>query len=150
MQAMDSDVRVVLVRTGIVLSGGGGALKKMLPAFKAGVAGRLGNGKQWCPWIHIDDEIGLLHWSIDNGAISGPINSVSPGIVTNAEFTSSLAGALHRPAILPVPEFGLKLLLGEMAEALLASQRVVPQASLNAGYEFKFTAIDSALKNLLG
>lgn len=142
-------MRVVKVRTGVVLSAKGGALKKMLPPFKLGVAGPLGSGRQWFPWIHIDDIVGIYRHAITTPATSGALNGAAPGIVTNAEFTKQMGKVLHRPAFLPVPEFGLNLLFGEMATVLLASQRVVPKAALASGYVFKYPELTPALENLL-
>ena len=141
-------IRVVQVRTGVVLSTKGGALKKMLPPFKLGVGGPLGSGRQWFPWIHISDIVGIIRQAIDNSTMKGPVNGVAPEPVTNAEFTKQLGRALHRPAFLPVPEFALRGLMGEMADVLFGSQRVVPKAALQAGYEFQYPDLKRALENL--
>lgn len=143
-------IRVVEIRTGVVLAKDGGALAKMLPAFKAGVAGPLGNGRQWFPWIHLDDIVGLYLFALNTPSLNEPINGTAPEAVTNAEFTKTLAAALHRPAFIPVPAFGLKLLFGEMATVLLASLRVLPKAALNAGYQFKYATLAPALEDLVG
>lgn len=143
-------IRVVQVRTGVVLSTEGGAFKKMLPPFKLGVGGPLGSGKQWFPWIHISDIVGIFRHAIDNGSMKGPVNGVAPEPVTNAEFTKQLGRALHRPAFLPVPEFALRALLGEMADVLFGSQRVVPKAAVEAGYEFQYPLLARALEDLFG
>jgi uncharacterized protein (TIGR01777 family) len=148
--ARDLSIRVVLVRTGVVLSADDGALKKMLPAFKLGVAGPLASGRQWFPWIHIDDIVGIFEHAIFNDSMSGPVNAAAPESVTNAEFTRQLARVLHRPAFLPAPEFALRLMMGEMADVLLASQRVIPRAALDAGYSFKHPLLAEALEDLLG
>ena len=148
-RASELGLRVVQVRTGVVLSTAGGALPRMLPPFKLGVAGRLGSGRQWFPWIHIDDEVGIIRHALQSPALSGPVNAAAPGIVTNAEFTKELASVLHRPAILPAPSFALRLMLGEMAEMLLGGQRAVPQAALAAGYHFHYPDLKIALENLL-
>ena len=137
-------MRVVKVRTGVVLGPEGGALKQMLPPFKAGVGGRLGTGQQWMPWIHLDDIAGIFRHALET-AVSGPLNGVAPGIVTNADFTTALGHALHRPSLLPVPEFALKLMFGEMAEVLLGSQRVEPQATVKSGYAFRYPELGAAL-----
>ena len=148
LKAASLGARVVLMRTGVVLAREGGALKKMLPPFKLGVGGRLGNGKQWFPWIHVDDEVQLIKQALENPAFKGPVNSVAPGVVTNAEFTKRLGKAINRPTVFPVPAPVLKLLLGEMSVMLLGGQRVGPQAAIDAGYKFKFSDLDSALRDL--
>ncbi|HWC76831.1 MAG TPA: TIGR01777 family oxidoreductase [Blastocatellia bacterium] len=149
-RASGLSMRVVRLRTGVVLSAEGGALKKMLPAFKLGAAGPLGSGKQWFPWIHIADMVGIIRHAIFNASLSGPINAVAPGAATNAEFTRELARVLHRPAFMRVPEFALRLLVGEMADALLGSQRVLPVVAQKTGYKFEFSDLRSALDDLLG
>ncbi|HEV2447421.1 MAG TPA: TIGR01777 family oxidoreductase [Candidatus Sulfopaludibacter sp.] len=141
-------MRVVSVRTGLVLDKRGGALARMLPPFKMGAGGRLGNGQQWQSWIHLDDLVGLYRLALET-PLKGAINGVAPYPVTNADFTKALASALHRPAVFPVPSFGLKLLFGEMAEVLLASQRVQPKQAEAAGYRFKFPQLEPALADLL-
>lgn len=143
-------VRVVKLRIGVVLSREGGALAEMLPLFKFGLAGKLGSGQQWFPWIHLDDIVGLIRHAIFTDDVRGPLNGVAPGIVTNAEFTSTLAAALHRPAFFAVPAFALKLGLGEMADMLLASMRVTPVVALNTGYQFNHPTLAPALNHLLG
>jgi uncharacterized protein (TIGR01777 family) len=140
-------LRVAKVRTGVVLGENGGALKPMLPAFKAFLGGRLASGAQWMPWIHLDDIVGIFQHAIEH-PVSGPLNGAAPGIVTNRKFTAQLAGALHRPAFLPVPRFALHLLLGEMAEVTLASQRVLPVATLASGYTFRYPDLAAALASL--
>ncbi|MGH9769629.1 MAG: TIGR01777 family oxidoreductase [Blastocatellia bacterium] len=148
-RARELGVRVAFVRTGVVISPSGGALEKMLLPFKRGLGGRLGSGQQWFPWIHLDDIAGIFHHALMTPAIGGPVNGVSPGIVTNEEFTRGLAAALKRPVFLPVPEFALRILMGEIAEVVMASQRVVPQVALDTGYRFKFPILRSALESLL-
>lgn len=142
-------VRVVAVRTGVVLGADGGALAKMLLPFKLGLGGRLGSGRQWMPWIHIDDMVALLLHSATHDEIEGPLNATAPHPVTNREFTSDLAGTLHRPAIFPVPGGVLKVAAGQFADVLLASQRVVPQVALRTGYSFQFADLKPALGALL-
>jgi uncharacterized protein (TIGR01777 family) len=142
-------IRVVRLRIGVVLGLGGGALKKMLPPFKAGVGGPLGGGRQWMSWIHLDDLVGLIDFALETPALSGAVNAVAPNPVTNAQFSSALGAALHRPALIPTPGFAVKLLFGEMAEIVLGSQRVLPRAAQAAGYQFKLTEATKALKNLL-
>lgn len=149
-RATEAGIRVVQVRTGIVLSSEGGALKKMLAPFKLGLGGPLGSGKQWFPWIHISDIVGIFEHAIFSSSVRGPVNAVSPNPVTNAEFTRELAGALHRPAFLPVPQTALKVLMGEMADVLFWSQRVLPSAALASGYEFRYSQLAPALDDLLG
>jgi hypothetical protein len=141
-------VRVVSMRTGIVLGPGGGALARMLTPFKLGAGGRLGSGRHWMAWIHLDDLAALFQFALAK-PLSGAVNGVAPNPVTNAEFTRTLAAALHRPAIFPMPEFALRLLFGEMGEILLASQRVMPQAAQAAGFTFRFPELAGALADVL-
>lgn len=147
-QAAGLGARVVTLRTGVVLSCAGGALKTMLPAFQFGVGGRLASGRHWFPWIHLDDIVGLVRFALLNETLSGPVNGTAPNPVTNAEFTTELADVLHRPALFPVPRLALDLLFGEMAEVMLASLRVVPEAALKAGYQFQFPQLRPALAEL--
>ncbi|MCG3159876.1 MAG: Epimerase family protein [Acidobacteria bacterium] len=148
-RAREFGVRVALMRTGVVLSRSGGALEKMLTPFKLGLGGRLGSGRQWFPWIHIDDIVGILRHALMTPAIDGPINASAPGIVINEEFTRELAAALNRPVFLPVPEIALRILMGEMAGAVMSSQRVFPQLALDTGYRFKYANLKPALESLL-
>ncbi len=143
-------VRTASVRIGIVLAREGGALAKMLPLFKLGVAGKLGSGAQWMPWVHVDDVVGLLLHAGAEGGPSGPINGVSPRPVTNADFTRELARALGRPAFLPAPRAALRLAMGELAEVVLASQRVLPRVALASGYRFAYPTLRDALVDLVG
>ena len=149
-RATDDGARVVVVRTGVVLAREGGALEKMLTPFKLGVGGRIASGGQWFPWIHLDDIVEIFRHAIFSQALDGPVNGVAPGVVTNKDFTDHLARALHRPAILPVPEFGLRLAFGEMADVLLISQRVVPRRLLDSGFEFRYPQLAPALEDLVG
>lgn len=142
--ASQHGIRVVRLRIGVVLGREGGALAKMLPAFRLGAGGPLGSGRQWMPWIHADDLLGLIQFALQTQT-SGAVNACAPNPVTNREFTKTLGAVLHRPAILPVPEFGLRLLFGEMAEILLDSQRVIPAAALAAGYRFAHPDLKNAL-----
>lgn len=142
-------IRVVKLRIGIVLGPEGGALKKMMTPFRLGVGGRLGSGQQWMSWIVADDVTGLISFALSHKSVGGAINATAPNPVRNAEFTEALATALGRPAVLPVPEFALKLAFGEMSEVLLASQRVMPRAALRAGYKFQTEKIDEALRTAL-
>jgi uncharacterized protein (TIGR01777 family) len=146
--ARTSGIRVVEVRTGVVFARDGGALKKILPPFKMGVGGPLGNGRQWFPWIHLDDTVGLFEFALNTASLDGAINGTAPGIVTNADFTKQLGKVLHRPAFLPVPAFALNLIFGDMATVLLASQRALPKAALAAGYKFQYPELTPALENL--
>lgn len=141
-------VRVVLVRTGIVLDKGKGALAKMVPPFKFFAGGPLGSGNQWMPWIHIEDEIGLLLFLMGNRSARGPFNATAPNPVTMAEFGKTLGNVLNRPSWATVPAGVLTLLVGEMAEMLLNGQRAVPQAALKLGYEFKYPTLLPALQSL--
>ena len=148
--ARDAGIRTVFLRTGIVLSTEGGALKKQLPIFKAGLGNKMGKGTQWQSWISIDDEVrAIIH--LLTSSVSGPVNLTAPEPVTNAGFTRALGRALRRPTVLPIPSFGPKLLLGgEMADALLfTGQRVVPTVLERDGFRFEHRTIDDALKSLL-
>ena len=149
-RAADLGVRVVKLRSGVVLGPEGGALAKMLPVFRMGLGGRLGSGDQWMSWIHADDVIALIRHAIDFPALRGPVNATAPNPVTNAVFTETLAAALGRPALLPVPGFALRLLYGEMSEVLLGSQRVVPAAAEAGGFQFRYPQLGLALGSLLG
>jgi uncharacterized protein len=142
-------IRVVPLRFGVVLGKDGGALAKMLTPFRFGLGGRLASGQQWMSWIHVDDVIGLIRFALENSTIRGPMNATAPQPVPNVEFTKELAAALHRPAIFPVPRFALKLLFGEMAEVILGSQRVIPQAARSAGFQFEYPELRPALLRLL-
>lgn len=146
---IDHGIRVVNLRIGIVLDPNGGALSRMLPLFKMGLGGQLGSGKQWMPWIHIQDIIGLINFIIATDTISGPVNAVAPNPVTNREFTKVLAQSLHRPAIFPVPQFAVKLVFGELGSVLFASQRVVPEAALQNKYSFHFSDLKQALVDIV-
>ena len=140
-------VRVVKLRIGIALGRKGGALEKMLPPFRAFVGGKLGPGNQWMSWIHIADIVGLIRHALDH-PVSGVVNATAPNPVRNYDFTRELGAALHRPAIFPVPAIGLRLLFGEMADVLLASQLVLPKAAESAGYRFAFPELGPALRDL--
>jgi uncharacterized protein (TIGR01777 family) len=142
-------VRVVNPRIGIVLGEGGGALAKMLPLFKLCLGGRLGDGRQWMPWVHVDDVVGIMRFAAERADVEGPINAVAPAPVTNRDFTRALAHVLGRPAVLPAPAFALRLGVGEFARVLLGSQRVVPRAAERAGYRFQHPEIEAALRAIL-
>lgn len=141
-------IRLVKIRTGVVLGANGGALAKMLPPFKAGMGGKMGHGDQWMSWVHLDDLVGLIQHAI-NGPVRGPMNGTAPNPVTNAAFTKALGHGLSRPAVFPMPAFTLKLLFGEMSEVMLASQRVLPKAAEEAGYTFRYPSLEPALANIL-
>lgn len=148
--APELDVRLVYLRIGVVLTLEGGALAKMLPAFKAGVGGRLGGGDQGMSWIHIDDLIAAIVFCLENEAVEGPVNLTAPKPVPNAEFTKELGKALRRPTIFPVPGFGLKAIFGEMAQPLLLDGAyVLPKVLEEHGFKFEYDTIDVALANLL-
>jgi uncharacterized protein (TIGR01777 family) len=149
-RAAEIGVRVALIRIGIVLGQGGGALAKMLTPFKLGLGSPLGSGRQYVPWIHIDDLVEMILFAVREHSVYGPLNGVAPNPVTNREFTKALGRVLKRPTFLPaVPGFVLKTMLGEFAEVLLASQRVVPQAALARGFAFRFRELEPALCDVL-
>ncbi|HTP34950.1 MAG TPA: TIGR01777 family oxidoreductase, partial [Candidatus Acidoferrales bacterium] len=148
-EAESLGVRVVMIRTGIVLDARGGALQRMLPAFRMGVGGKLAGGRHWMSWIHIEDLAAMFRFAAENPAARGPFNGVAPNPVTNADFTRILAGALRRPAIFPMPAFALKVMFGEMSQILLASQRAVPKAAEGAGFQFRFSQLQPALADVL-
>jgi len=142
--------RVVLLRLGIVLAPDGGALSAMLLPFRAGLGGPLGGGGQWMSWVHRDDVVGLIGEALANDVYVGPVNATAPNPVTNKEFTRALARALHRPAVLPVPGFGLHLLLGEMAAMLLTGQRALPRVAERHGYVWRQPELPAALDTCVG
>lgn len=142
-------VRLVTIRTGIVMSPAGGALTSMLPIFKSGLGGRLGDGRQFFPWIHLEDLVSLIVWAINNDCVKGVYNASAPTPVTNREFTTTLATILNRPAMLPVPRLALRLALGEFADSLFASQRVIPKAAMLDGFKFQFENLQDCLIDLL-
>lgn len=148
-RASELGVRVVSLRIGIVLANEGGALPRMLPAFRLGLGARLGDGRQFMPWIHVDDLVGLLRFAAAHEDVRGPVAAVAPEIVTNAVFTRTLGEALHRPALLAAPALALRLALGEAASVILASQRVVPERALEKGYRFAHPSLAGALADLL-
>ena len=148
--ASDGGIRVVNLRFGMVLSGEGGALPRMLPPFRMGLGGRIGSGRQWMSWITLDDAVALILHALTNESLRGPVNAVAPVPVTNAEFTRALGAVLHRPAIFPVPAFAARAAFGQMAdELLLASNRAVPQAALAGGFRFRYPEIQAALEHAL-
>jgi uncharacterized protein (TIGR01777 family) len=146
-RAEDLGIRTVLLRTGIVLSKDGGALATMLTPFKLGVGGVVGSGKQWMSWISLDDVVGIINYALENENVRGAVNVVSPNPVTNEEFTKTLGTVLNRPTFLPLPEFAVNLVLGEMGDALLIdSTKVIPKRMKDTGYKFKFTELKTALE----
>jgi len=144
-KAGELGVRVCLMRIGVVLDEGGGALAKMLPAFRMGAGGRLGTGKHWFPWIHRADVTAICQWLLESDQARGAYNVGAPNPVTNAEFTRALGRALGRPTVLPMPEAALKLLFGEMSELLLVSDRMLPKRLLDEGFKFRYPDLDRAL-----
>ena len=142
-------VRWASPRTGIVLGPDGGALKKMLLPFKLGAGGRLGDGKQWMSWVHLDDVVGMMLHAATHDGVRGAFNAVGPQPVTNAEFTRTLGRVLRRPTIFPVPAFALKVIFGELSAALLGSQRCVPKKIQGAGYEHLYATLEAALRAVI-
>lgn len=142
-------VRVIRLRTGIVLGKNGAAFEKLLSVFKLGIGGRLGSGTQWMPWIHLADHRAAIVHALLSETLAGPLNLTAPHPERNRDFTGKLAAALHRPAILPSPAFALRLALGEFASVLLASQRAVPAALEADGFQFRFPALEEALADLI-
>jgi hypothetical protein len=147
--AAEPSTRVVLTRTGVVLARGSGALAQMLPPFRLGVGGPIAGGRQYVPWVHIDDVVGALLHCLDQPAVRGPVNVTAPQAVTNAELARALGRALRRPAVLPVPGFALRLLYGEMAEMITTGQRAIPERLLGSGYQFRHPELDAALRDVL-
>lgn len=142
-------MRVAMTRTGVVLSPSGGALAKMLPFFRLGIGGPVAGGRQYVPWIHLDDVVGALLYALDHEAASGPINLTAPNPVTNAELSHALGHALSRPAVLPVPAMAINLLYGEMAELVTTGQRVIPARLRELGYGFRHSEVEPALRDVL-
>ncbi|HEX5274622.1 MAG TPA: TIGR01777 family oxidoreductase [Candidatus Rubrimentiphilum sp.] len=143
----DLGMRVACIRNGLALGRDGGVLERILPIFKTGTGGRLGSGKQWYSWIHIDDLVGMYMLAIDK--LDGAVNGTAPNPVRNKEFTETLGQTLHRPAALPVPNFALMMMLGEAAEMALQGQRVLPERAQSEGFLFKYPTLESALTNLV-
>ncbi len=148
-RAAASGVRVVKLRTGVVLDAHGGALSKMLPPFKAGVGGPVAGGRQYLPWIHLDDVVAMIIQALEDEDWSGPINACAPQPVTNAEFSKALGRSLHRPAVAPVPALALRALYGEMADLVVYGQRAIPRRALELGYAFRHPDLDEALRSAL-
>ena len=149
MAAEALDVRVVRIRTGVVLDRGGGALAKMLPFFRLGVGGPVAGGRQWMPWIHVDDLVALYLAALDGDGWSGPVNGTAPQPVTNRDFSRALGRALHRPALAPVPGLAVRALYGEMADIVVHGQRAVPRRTVELGYTFEHPELDEALRSAL-
>jgi uncharacterized protein len=149
-RAEELGMRVVRVRTGIVLDASGGALARMITPFRLGGGGPVAGGDQWMAWIHVDDLVGVYLAAIDGADWSGPVNATAPEPVTNAAFSKALGRALHRPAVLPIPGFALHLLYGDMAEIVITGQRAVPKRPLELGYEFRHPDLDEALRDAVG
>ena len=146
--AANYGLRVVCLRAGIVLGEGGGALAQMLPFFRMGTGGRIASGEQWMSWIHLEDIVGLVMLALTAETVTGPLNGTAPNPVTNADFTRVLGEVIHRPAVFPIPEFGLRLLYGEMAQVLVDGQRVMPDVAAQAGYQFRYPELRGALTSL--
>ncbi len=148
--ARDAGIRTVTLRTGFILSAGGGGLAKMLPAFRMGVGGRVGNGRQWMSWVSLGDVVGAICHVLEHDDLDGPVNVVSPNPVRNSEFTKTLGRVLARPVLLPLPAFAAEMVLGEMAdELLLASARVLPAVLAESGYEFQQPGLEGALREAI-
>jgi uncharacterized protein (TIGR01777 family) len=142
-------MRVVRVRIGLVLDPKGGALERMLPPFRMGVGGKMGNGRQWMSWVHIQDVVEMFRFAAENTGVRGALNGTAPNPVVNADFTRALASALRRPALFPAPEFAMHLVFGEMASLLFASQRALPKEAEAAGFAFRYPQLAGALADLL-
>jgi uncharacterized protein (TIGR01777 family) len=149
-KAEELGLRMVTTRTGVVLAQSGDALKKMLPFFKLGVGGPVAGGKQYLPWVHLDDVVGAIVFALDTESLSGPINVTAPEPVTNKEFSTVLGRVLHRPAFLPVPGFAVKVLYGQMSEIVTGGPRAVPARLTEAGYPFRRPELEPALREATG
>jgi uncharacterized protein len=146
-----AEVRLAIVRTGQVMETGGGILGELLLPFKLGLGGPLAGGKQWVPWIHLSDEVGVLLWALDTEAVSGVVNGTAPNPVTNKDWSKALGKALGRPAVLPIPGFAVEVKFGrEFGKVAQGGQRVLPRRTEELGYAFKYPEIDGALRNLVG
>lgn len=150
LAARSAGVRVVCPRIGMVLGGDGGALAKMLPPFKLFVGGPIAPGTQWVSWIHRQDLIGLITWSLTNETVVGPVNAVAPVPVTMKEFCGTLGKTVNRPSWLPVPALALRVAFGELASVMTTGQHVTPKVALDGGYQFQFPRLDSALRSIVG
>jgi uncharacterized protein (TIGR01777 family) len=148
-RAAELGLRVVHVRTGVVLDREGGALSKMLPFFRLGIGGPVAGGRQYMPWVHRDDIVGIQLAALDGEAWSGPVNATAPEPATNRDFSRALGRALHRPALAPVPGLAVRALYGDMAEMVTQGQRAVPRRTLELGYEFRHPELEAALRAAL-
>ncbi len=149
LKAENYGVRVCLLRSGVVLGKGGGALSSLLPQFRLGLGGHVGNGKQWMSWIHIDDLINIVLHLMVNESLQGPFNATTPNPETNRDFASKLGAALHRPAIMWAPGWAMRLLVGEMAHLYITGQKVIPKRLLESGYKFRYPELSLALSEIL-
>ncbi len=149
-RANDFGVRAVPIRIALVLGAGGGMMKRVLPLFRAGLGGKLGDGHQWISWIHVDDLVRMIIFAAENRGVTTVLNGSSPNPVRNEEFTRELAAALKRPAVLPVPKFALRLAMGPVADHILDSARVVPDAAIAHGFQFDYSRLGSCFSELLG
>lgn len=149
MKAVEYDLRVVIVRAGIVLDKNDGALKELMKPYKYMIGGKIGSGKQWFSWIHIDDIVNMYLYAIENDKLFGPVNGTSPNPVTNEMFSKILGRVLRRPSLIPVPSFALKIAVGKFANNLLTGQRVIPIKAVKAGFEFQYPQLKTALEDLL-
>ena len=147
-KAEDLGLRVVRFRNGVVLEKNGGALKKMIFPYLFFIGGTLGSGQQWFPWIHREDLMQIIYYTIKNSQVRGPINVVAPEIVTMKQFCKALGKAMHRPSLMTVPDFVLRMLFGEMADMILTGQRAIPKKLQEAGFKFKYPTIESALRTI--
>ncbi|HVV89632.1 MAG TPA: TIGR01777 family oxidoreductase [Solirubrobacterales bacterium] len=144
-------VRLAIVRTGQVMETGGGILGELLLPFRLGLGGPLAGGRQWVPWIHLSDELGVLTWALDTDSVGGVVNGTAPNPVTNAEWSKALGRALHRPALLPIPGLAVEVKFGrEFGKVAQGGQRVLPRRTRELGYGFRYPEIDGALRNLVG
>lgn len=149
LRLVESGVRVVCLRIGIVLGREGGAMEKMVPLFRWGLGGRLGNGKQWVAWIHVEDLVAMILWALNDSNVSGPVNATAPNPVRNKELTKVLAKSVNRPALFPAPKFMLRVVLGEFANSLFFSQKVLPTVALENGFQFQFPEINQAISEVV-
>ncbi len=150
LRAEEAGIRTVLLRIGIVLHPSGGALERMMLPFRLGAGGPMGSGRQYFPWIHREDAVRMIDWALHQPDLRGPLNVASPAPAIQRDFARALGRALRRPALLPAPRLALKVALGELADGLLASQRVVPQRALEGGFQFEFPQLEPALADLVG
>lgn len=148
-RAAEPLMRVVTTRTGVVLTTSGGALARMLPFFRLGIGGPVAGGRQYVPWIHLDDTVAAMLFGLDREAATGPVNLTAPAPVTNADFSRALARVLHRPAVLPVPALALRLLYGEMAQIVTSGQRAIPRRLSELGFQFRYPGLEQALVDVL-